>query len=465
MDGEVVDITVPMFPLVARALGLASHVLFLVVLVLVAEGLTRVAAQKARAVTRCVAKVLQVVVLAQEKRKEAVAGKRLPPGHSKRSKKQVKARASTGGKRSEALPARAAPTLRPAAYPAASAAARQPQQAAIAEREAEREARLAERQARVEAAEAAAKHEAAEAARREVRLEAREPERSGSEEALLCSPKPDLAAAAEAFNRYTAAARTAAEAARRGVRLVAAREPEPSRDEQAVLCSPEPDPAAAAEAFNAYNAAVRAARKARAARQAALRVQVVQENLEAPGHAAMEEEGVALPNPMPNPVEAAVATADPPPQVELPGLSEAPEVEAGRLRLAADEEATFKAREVVACKEEEEEGTGMMASPAPLVLPPPLLPMKADMAESERIAIAEWLQAHDTSHDTSPSTDITPPAPMHSIMARILLPDCDEASKACKPAGSPVSVLSSPGQARGGLGPAGAARGGCSAAW
>ena len=204
---------------------------------------------------------------------------------------------------------------------------------------------------------------------------------------------------------------------------------------------------------------------ARAARQAALRVQVVQENLEAPGHAAMEEEGVALPNPMPNPVEAAVATADPPPQVELPGLSEAPEVEAGRLRLAADEEATFKAREVVACKEEEEEGTGMMASPAPLVLPPPLLPMKADMAESERIAIAEWLQAHDTSHDTSPSTDITPPAPMHSIMARILLPDCDEASKACKPAGSPVSVLSSPGQARGGLGPAGAARGGCSAAW
>ena len=152
-----------------------------------------------------------------------------------------------------------------------------------------------------------------------------------------------------------------------------------------------------------------------------------------------------------------MTTADPPPQVELPGLSEAQEVEAGRLRLAAAAEvATFKAREVVACKEEEEEeGTGMMAPPATLVLPPPLLPMKADMAESERIQ----------AHDTSPPTDITPPAPMHSIMARILLPDSDEASKACKPAGSPVSVLSGPGQARGGLGPAGAARGGCSAAW
>ena len=70
----------------------------------------RVAVQKARAVTRCVAKVFQVVLLAKAKRKEAVGGKRLPPGHSKRSQKQqVKARTSTGGKRSEALPARAAP--------------------------------------------------------------------------------------------------------------------------------------------------------------------------------------------------------------------------------------------------------------------------------------------------------------------------------------------------------------------
>ena len=461
--------------MVSRAVALASHVLFLVILVLIAEGLARVAVQKARAVTKCVAKVFQVLLLAKAKRKEAVGGKRLPPGLSKRSKKQ-QARASTGGKRSEALPARAAAASRPpasASRPPASAAARQPHQAAIAkreakrqaEREAEQKARLAERQARVEAAEAAAKHEAAEAARLEIRLEAREPERSGSDQALLCSPmKRDPVATAEAFNAYNAAVRAAAEAARLGVRLEA-REPERSAGEQAVLCSPKPDPAAAAEAFNAYNAAVRAARGARAARRAALRVQVVQEVLEAPGPAATEEEGVAFPNPMPNPLEAAVATADPPPQVELPGVSEAPEVEAGRLRqAAAAEEATFKAREVVACKEEEEEeeeGTGMMAPPAPLVLPPPLLPMKADMAESERIAIAEWLQAH----DISPPTDITPPAPMHSIMARILLPDSDEASKACKPAGSPVSVLSDPGQARGGLGPAGAARGGCSAAW
>jgi len=84
--------------LVARAVALASHVLFLVILVLIAEGLARVAVQKARAVTRCVAKVFQVLLLAKAKRKEAVGGKRLPPGLSKRSKKQ-QARASTGGKR------------------------------------------------------------------------------------------------------------------------------------------------------------------------------------------------------------------------------------------------------------------------------------------------------------------------------------------------------------------------------
>ena len=45
----------------------------------------------------------------------------------------------------------------------------------------------------------------------------------------------------------------------------------------------------------------------------------------------------------------------------------------------------------------------MMASPAPLVLPPLLLPMKADMAESERIAIAAetrraCAQPHATGH-------------------------------------------------------------------
>ena len=108
--------------LVSRAVALASHVLFLVILVLIAEGLARVAVQKARAVTRCVAKVFQVLLLAKAKRKEAVGCKRLPPGLSKRSKKQQgKARASTGGKRSEALPARAAPASRPAAYPPASA--------------------------------------------------------------------------------------------------------------------------------------------------------------------------------------------------------------------------------------------------------------------------------------------------------------------------------------------------------
>ena len=56
--------------LVARAVALASHVLFLVILVLIAEGLARVAVQKARAVTRCVAKVFQVLLLAKAKRKE-----------------------------------------------------------------------------------------------------------------------------------------------------------------------------------------------------------------------------------------------------------------------------------------------------------------------------------------------------------------------------------------------------------
>ena len=141
------------------------------------------------------------------------------------------------------------------------------------------------------------------------------------------------------------------------------------------------------------------------------------------------------------------------------------EAAAGRLRLSAEHEATSKAREVVACKEEEE--WAEMALP-PLLLPPPLLLMQAKLAESERSAIAEWLEAH----DTLPVTDVTLKSKfMQSIMARILLPDFaqPQASDApsapssteaapsqplpsSKPAVSPVSVLSNPGEVRGGYG-------------
>ena len=132
-----------------------------------------------------------------------------------------------------------------------------------------------------------------------------------------------------------------------------------------------------------------------------------------------------------------------------------------------EEEATFKAREVVAYKEEEE--WAEMALP-PLLLPSPLLlPMQAKLSESERSAIAEWLEAHDTSPVTGVRLNSKVLVPMHSIMARILLPDFDQASDALsapprtetapsqplppsKPAGSPVSVLSSPEEARGGHG-------------
>ena len=267
----------------------------------------------------------------------------------------------------------------------------------------------------------------------------REAEREAAQEARQAERQARLEAAAAAAKH---------EAAEAAARLEAA-EAERSECEQAVLwlCS-RPDPAAAAQAFNMYNAAARAARVARAARAT---------------HAARA-------------ARAALTV-------------EVTEVQAGQ---AEEEEAAFKARELVRLVCEEEEEWAAMALP-PLLLPPPLLPMQAKLAEGERSAIAEWLEAH----DTSPATGVTlksklpvpnpwtPSRPMHSIMARILLPDFDLASLSSAPSSpeaapspsskvavSPVSVMSSPhwgGEARcghggrggrggfGALGPAGAA--------